>query len=120
MKPKTKFQSAMCELYKRLPKITPEQIDAAYSNIFRSYFTVSRNRFFCLDCGHKWKPEALDVKTCTCPSCNTVVTDVEKQNFTQNLYSVANGFRHDGHMSIVTVVEGIQVVQTVYVSKDMW
>lgn len=119
MKPITKFQVAMCELHERLPNITKEQIAEAYSNIFADWLTISRNRFFCMECGHKWKPENISVKKCTCPSCNKELHNVEKQSFTRNLYTIGSTLRQDGHFNIVTVVEGVQVVRTIYVCKEM-
>lgn len=116
MKPRTKHHKAMVAIQEKLPSITKEQEQYAYDNCFDNYYLVSRNRYICLECNHKWKPDGPawhDEVTgdSKCPSCEKKLT----------LYKYPNGttYSREEYFSIVTVFEGHQLIRHFLVKKIM-
>ncbi|MBK3516687.1 PcfJ domain-containing protein [Carboxylicivirga marina] len=89
MKPKNKFQRKICELSKQLPPISEKQKYWAFKSFYEDYVVISRNRCFCLDCGHKWEEKPiLSVKLCgvTCPACGQKLKFKERVNWREQTY----------------------------------
>ena len=112
MEPKTKFQKQVVAISQKLPKLTQKQIDWM-SKQFTSYVTISRNRLYCLECNHKWKPDlppyAYEVVKTTCPNCNT------KSKFVQNysIYTIAD------YLAILTTRKDFQITRIFFCEKLM-
>lgn len=104
MKPKTKLQRQVADLYATLPKITEEQESWAFKNCFQHKgYRTKTNIIYCLDCGHQWKDDQPHLLTsidgCTCPHCGTKlkVTTTRKRKDDQGAYygiiSTCKGFQ---------------------------
>lgn len=115
MKPKTKLQRKIVRLSKKVDSITEEEKAWANEALFDNYFVECRNRYNCLECGHKWNPENAElskhVLPTTCPSC-------EKRNLNH-----VNNWDTDKEVAeywaIVDVIEGFQVVRMFMAYKYM-
>lgn len=123
MKPRNKFQKHVCEVQEQLPELSQDIIQYAYDKCLPAYFVESRNRLFCLDCGHKFispNPQKwMDDVICECPSCGKELKRINERNKIGGIYQTERLYRKDAHMAIVTVVDGMQLVRTIYVAKDM-
>lgn len=123
MKPRNKFQKHVCEVQEQLPDLSPDVIQYAYDKCLPAYFVESRNRLFCLECGHKFvspNPQKwMDDAHCECPSCGKDLKRINERNKIGGIYQTERLYRKDAHMAIVTVVDGMQLVRTIYVAKDM-
>lgn len=114
MKPRNKLERRIVALSSSLPKISASKQEWGIKNCFESYYEFSRNRMFCLECGHKWLPSQPEwhykVAGCDCPSCGKSLKRVRQ-----------NGPYYDSlaYMSILDVVDGFQVERIVYMSKSM-
>jgi len=108
MKPKTILQKRVAYLSSGLKPVSHKAIQHGYENIFDNYYHISRNRFYCLECGHKWSNEALlvaSVSGCTCPNCNKELKWMEcKQSLT-------------GYYNIITVSHEFQVIRYIMITK---
>lgn len=108
MKPKTAIQKKVVEMSINLPKINESQKQYAIDNIFGKSAVISRNKLFCLECGHTWKDEQV-VKIVKCPEC-------------ENLLKIRENGAHlteVGYMGIVETYQGYQVVRIVSCTKFM-
>ncbi|RKD96770.1 PcfJ domain-containing protein [Marinifilum flexuosum] len=104
MKPKTNFQRMVVALSKKLKPISQKQTNWAVKNLSKKYAIVSRNRTFCLECGHKWNENIRMVELtekCVCPSCKAKL----KYNSDRNIRY------EDSYFAIVTTQGGMQVVR---------
>ena len=115
MKPRNKYQKRIVELSDRLPKISEKQMQWGYDNCFPSYYVISRNRMYCLECNHKWLPEGPEwqneiVGSCTCPNCGKKLKKMRRDGPWYNVIAF---------MTILTVVDGFQVERNVYLNKMM-
>lgn len=93
MKPKTRLQRQVVDLYLTLPKITEEQEKWAFQNCFEHKgYRTKKNIIYCLDCGHQWKDNQSTLLTsidgCTCPNCGTKlkITTTRKRKDEQGAY----------------------------------
>lgn len=104
MKKKTKFQQRVIDLSLKLKPISDKQKDWAILTLSENYAVVSRNRTFCLECGHKWNEGlklAYLLEKCTCPNCNKEL----KYNQNTDVSYEATYF------AILTTKGGMQVVR---------
>lgn len=93
MRPKTKLQRQVADLYQSLPKITGEQEVWAFKNCFEHKgYRTKTNIIYCLDCGHTWNDDQPPLLTsldgCVCPKCGTKlkVTVTRKRKDEQGAY----------------------------------
>ena len=75
MKPKTRIQSEIVALSKRLKSISEKQKAYAYKYCFSHIGRMtSKEIVTCTDCGYSWKGEntpSSDHPECTCPHCGS-------------------------------------------------
>ena len=76
MKPKPKLHKKVCELHKTLAPLTEDHKIYGRENTFNKSYVISRNRHFCLECGHKWH-ETHPSTNPTCPSCKQKLTNIK-------------------------------------------
>lgn len=111
MKPQNKFQKAVIEASKTLPKLTKAQIEWGYDNVIEPIgHRTEKGVMTCTKCGHKWEGTgylASVLTDCKCPKCNAKlkVETTKKRNF-KNLY----------YMTIITAHKGYQVLRSVVLS----
>lgn len=105
MKPRTKLQKQVADLYATLPGITEEQKKWGFKNCFEHKgYRTQTNMIYCLDCGHQWKEDQPHLLTsidgCTCPHCGTKlkVMTTRKRKDEQGAY-----------YGIITTYQGFQV-----------
>jgi len=114
MKPKTKLEHRVYELSEKLNELTDKQQSYGEDNVFWNYFTVSRNRLFCLECGHKWN-EGLQawqhkaIEEITCPCCKNDL------KITGN----GNWIKATGYLLIVDRMKEFQVLRYIFMVKHM-
>lgn len=111
MKPKNKFQKRVVELSAALSCITDQQERWACENIFKRYYAIIRNRFYCLECGHKWHPENVlyeKLVECACPVCNK---KLEYFNYQHNYRHIIK------YWSVLDYVDDFQVVRVFHTTK---
>ena len=109
MKPKTKLQKEVVRLSATLPEIKEEDKAWAVDKCIDKYFTESRNRNYCLECGGKWEPKRI-VKHTECPECNVKLQ--------VNNYYEGKAVEYN-YWAILDAVEGFQVVRMIRVNKFM-
>lgn len=108
MKPQNKFQKAVAEASKTLPKLTNAQIEWGYKNVVEPIgHRTEKGIITCTDCGHSWQGEGylISILTdCHCPNCNTKlkVETTKKRKFDNRYY-----------MTIITAHKGYQVLRSV-------
>ncbi|MDA3853213.1 MAG: PcfJ domain-containing protein [Bacteroidales bacterium] len=112
MKPRTKLQREVMRLSEhRLLPITPKQ-EAWMMSKTAPLYVISRNRHFCLECGHKWNDTTKrrkPLKYCTCPNCDTKLT-----------YNIINDVNLQAYyMGVMNVIDNYQVVRIVLVKKHL-
>jgi len=110
MRAKTKIQKEVEQKSKKLRKITSKQRTWAYEKAFEKWVILSRNRFYCLECGHSWleKPTLITALTgCTCPECKTDLT----------IKSPKHRRKQSVYVGFVTISQGMQVVRIAMVEK---
>lgn len=110
MKAKYKLHREITDLSKyKLPPVHPNQIKWGYDNCLDKLFHLSRGKYYCLECGHSWKPENKR-KLQICPECGTRLQKAKDYR----------SYRTDAaYLGIVTVCEGYQVVRMIWVSKRL-
>lgn len=92
MIPKTKIQKEVALLSQDLPEIGKEIVAWAYENALSKMVVQSRGSLFCLECGHKWKPEIqleAAILGVTCPVCGKKLKLVQGEGrsvFTEAAY----------------------------------
>lgn len=116
MKPRNKYQARIVGLQEKLPKLSDAEIQWAYDNSFKKYYIYSRNRFYCTECNHKWKPDPsplwhATVTGCTCPNCG--------ERLISHKYNHTTNFSLYGYVGYLTVVDEFQVERIVYVAKHV-
>lgn len=112
MLPKTGLQRKVAELSEKLPEISKEAVEWAYENALEKQVVQSRNHLFCLECGHKWKPEIqleAAILGCTCPDCGQ---KLKPRNPGNSIY------QDSAYVSILFVRGGFQVERMLLVSKQ--
>lgn len=118
MKPRNKYEKHIVEnLVPRLSKINQKQIDYAIEKTLLKRGAVSRGKFCCLECGHKWdsglkKDWQVRVAESSpvCPEC-----DQKLHLFNYNkTYHTENGV-----LLIVDRVKDYQVVRYLWTEKRM-
>ena len=112
MKPRTKYDKNVVAIQSTLPRITEEQKQYALDKSFENYYVVSRNRYICLECNHKWTPQGPSwhdqVVGQICPSCSKKLKLI---SYKATTYDIREYF------SIVTVFKGFQLIRHFYMSK---
>lgn len=122
MKPKTKIQKKVVELSSKLKPISDKQEAYAFQHCFYKFFVRSRRTIYCMECGHSWKEidatfmykqeknkplPNLEV-SCTCPSCNTKLMQLDKY---------ATFYRDIEYYAILDTKEDFQIVRMFWVAK---
>ena len=106
MKPKTRIQSEIVALSKRLKSISEKQKAYAYKYCFSHIGRMtSKGIVTCTDCGYSWKGEntpSSDHPECTCPHCGS------KLELMKTRQRVFNGTEY---FSIITTCKGYQVIR---------
>ena len=94
MKPRTKIQKAVAELFEDLPPLMPKQEQWAKRKLFEHTAYRCGKRHWCTDCGHEWerKGEELIDAVCgtdlECPGCGSMLTvrQSRKQKLSERFY----------------------------------
>lgn len=110
MKPRNKLQREVMRLSNRyLFPIHNEHERWALSKTTPLY-VISRNRHFCLECGHKWN-EGIKMsrvmKHCTCPACKTKLQYYSDNTVKQDAY----------YMAVMETCQDYQVIRILLVEK---
>lgn len=108
-KPSTKLEKHVFQLSKKLPALTQKHIDYGNDNAFWKYFDISRNRIFCLECGHKWKGNVNNYRH-DCPNCNTKL---------RGIHSSQTVMRAQGYLMVIDRIKEFQVLRYLYINKWM-
>jgi hypothetical protein len=113
MKPKTKLQKKVVELSEQIIPASEKQKRWADDKLFDGHYVRSRNRNYCLECGHKWKPEDSKLG-------NTILKPVCPQCRAQKLNHIDN-WQADEYIyqywAIIDVVESFQLVRMIRAKK---
>lgn len=108
MKPRTKIQRCVAEARKKLPPLTPAQIQWGYEHCVEHIGCCTpKGIIACTACGHKWPQMPDQSESIECPHCYrklTVATDTLRRTFYD--YEC---------LCIVTRCEGFQVFRYVYI-----
>lgn len=117
MKPKTKLEKRVFELHKTLSPLTEDHKTYGREETFNKSYVISRNRHFCLECGHKWDAglrhdwqyKVADPNP-TCPSCQQKLTNIQ-----------ANRKRYHGNciLYVLDRCEEFQVIRYLSIDKHM-
>ena len=107
-KPKTKLENRVWDLSKKLPALTKNQELYGNDMTFWKYFTVCRNRLYCLECGHKWKGN-VDLKLHKCPNCSKQLRPLHNEAW----------MKAQGYYMVMTRVKEFQVLRYFYMVKWM-
>jgi len=121
MKPTTKIQKIVAPLVERLPKVTDTQKKWAY-NLLDCYAMVSRNRMFCLECGHKWDPGSEIIKQAEQPQKNGPDLTIKCTGCKRKLIVYRYNQPHISSTSlwgVWTTFKDFQVLRVLYVHKNM-
>lgn len=112
MKPRTRLHKRVERLSKKLPKATKQQMEWAEEELFNKHYHVSRNRVYCLECGTKWNPDVSKMHGriigYTCPACQSKL--IQRKDYRNNKWDAE-------YWSIITTVNGFQVVRMFWVKK---
>jgi hypothetical protein len=111
MKPKTELQKKVARLSENLSQINQKSIEWAYQNCLDNMAVQSRNRLYCLECGHKWNPKIkLEAKLLSpiCPNCG------KHLKLKENCQTI---FKDSAYVSIITTEKGMQVDRLILVNK---
>jgi len=106
--PRTKLECKVYDLSKTLKVLTEKQELYGKDMTFWKFFTVSRNRLHCLECGHKWKGN-VDAKRVMCPSCNKQLRPIYNQAWMQA----------QGYYMIMDKCKEFQVIRYFFIRKWM-
>lgn len=112
MVPSTVLQKKVAALSEKLPEIRREAVEWAYDRALDKQMVQSRGRLFCLECGHKWKPEIqleAAILGCTCPVCG------QKLKLQPSHHSV---YASAAYVSILDTTGGMQVERVLLVKKQ--
>ncbi len=108
MKPRTKIQRRVAEARKKLPPLTPAQIQWGYEHCIEHIGRCTpKGIITCTACGHKWPQMPDQSESIECPHCHrklTVATDTLRRTFYDYEY-----------LCVVTRCEGFQVFRYVYI-----
>ena len=115
MKPKTKLQKKVVRLSRKVDPVSEEDKQWANDILFDNYFVECRNRYNCLECGHKWNPNNAElskyVLPSTCPECDkSNLNHVDHWETDKSVYE---------YWAIIDVIEGFQVVRMFFTEKYM-
>lgn len=112
MKPHTTIEKHIVTLSQSLAPITPEMQSWAEKNIFLKWGVLSRGKFYCLDCGHSWKPQSgkESAKFTKCTSCNAKL----KMHGCNQVY-----FKEIEYSAVVTAQSDFQIVRIICSHKQM-
>lgn len=113
MKPRNAIQKKIWPLKNGLNPLSPGQKRFGQQHCNPSYYCRSRNRLFCLECGHKWKGESLlyqSILGVTCPNCHKELKKLE--NYRSKI-------RVMEYYGVIDRVEDMQVVRIFAVYKYM-
>ena len=111
MKPKTATELKIVELSKKLPQITQQQNELAFSKCFDKYAVQSRKSIFCLECGHNWKiTDVKKRKNVTCEKCFKKLAITDRYN---------NGLKETDYYQIITAVDNFQIIRMICITKSM-
>lgn len=108
MKPKTKLQKRVYELYKNLPDLTQHQKEWALEHCFKHLciFHKTTKEYICVDCGHRWKYDDLSGN---CPHCKAVLTFHDKPR-----HRVFNDWNY---YSVIQTYQEFTVIRIFYIDK---
>lgn len=112
MKPKTKLEKRVTELYAKLRPITDKQKRWGVDNCIPKFGYRSRNTIYCLECGHSWKAEGSELMESVlgfeCPSCGLHLE--KKQAYKADC-------SHSEYFRVFHTVQEFQVIRTIQVRK---
>lgn len=109
-KPRTKLECRVYDLsYNKISPLNYKHIEYAEEMSFWKYFEVSRGHIHCMECGHKWKPEKLNLKRYKCPECSKQLREINNQTWV----SV------DGYLAVFQRCEEFQVIRYLFSRKHM-
>ncbi len=106
MQPRTKLQKQAMALSRELEPITKAFEKWAIKTHSPKYAVVSRNRTFCLECGHKWDEKLKMVEltgNVVCPHCKTKLT------YNHNQHVKCDKI----YLTVLTTYNGFQVVRII-------
>lgn len=112
MKPRTKLQRQVVELSSKLPVITDAQIKWAQEHCFPHLGYKCKDEVWCSDCSKMWvvvdEELACNDGSIKCPYCGhkLKINVSRKQKEDEATY-----------MTIVTVIDGFQVIRHIYVNR---
>lgn len=113
MKAKTIIQKKVMAMVPKLPEITTKQTEWGYEKCSPHYFSISRKKHYCLECGYVWKTtnsgmmlSKIDAKT-ICPQCNRKLTQIESKTIRSN----------KTYYGIITTHSGWQVIRMFLIHK---
>ncbi len=109
MKPRTKLQRTIAEASRKLPPLTPAQIQWGYKHCIEHIGRrTSKGLITCTECGHTWRNRSSELTDtgCECPACHTRlrVETTSRRTFYDYEY-----------LCIVTRCAGFQVLRYVYI-----
>ena len=133
MRPKTKIQKAVAELYEDLPPLTPKQRQWAERKLFEHTAYRCGKRHWCTDCGHVWErsgEELIDAvcgNVLECPHCGGAlkVQHSRKQKLAEKYYFTTlltwHGFQVVRHfIAKRSVRAGSPPFQYIYEVAQIW
>ncbi len=107
MKPKTKLQKFYYNISQTIPEITDKQKTWAIKHVVDRYYTIMRNRHYCLECNYKWLRK-MTKGIVMCPQCNNKLSYTPYCRY-MTIY---------GYFGILSVSNyDIQVVRVFYIQK---
>jgi DNA-directed RNA polymerase subunit RPC12/RpoP len=107
MKPSSKLQREILAISKKLPPISPRQMEYGYKNCTDKWALLQRKTTYCTECGHGWKNDQEE-KAIICPQCGSRL--MLKKEY-------ENTFKDKSYYSIITTRKGMQVVRMFWVQK---
>lgn len=115
MKPKTKIQKEVAELYPQLPPLTQSQIEYARANCHHHVGFVSGNKVWCVNCQQVSEPEIhhskdkFEKEYCICPHCGKRL-DINRK--AKRIY------REEVFYTVLTTFRGWQVIRHFIVKTE--
>ena len=112
MKPRTEIQREVVSLFEKLPEVTSEQLQWAYSKVFRGHLYRTKHYSVCFECGHKWEHNNSHLSTSIlgddCPKCETPLKLSQNKKHKQ---------RYRDYFQILDTYKGYQVVRCFHLDK---
>ena len=111
MKPITKLQKRVVEVSKRLPKLTPTQIQWAYDNVIEHIGRrTEKGKITCTKCGHAWQGHGELISTLCDHACPHCKADLKIVTTSKRV------FKGSYYMTIISKCQEFQVLRTVMIN----